>query len=302
MSLGAYISDLEAVLDLDTQANLVEERRRTDLAWQREQALWLAANALPIVCRRRARRRLPPRLRAVGAGADRSLRPGLRAAGGCRLGDPNGSDRFGRRAVGTSVWRWRNPGRGTTRVGRWGWETGAKCFAETVAPSPASSPGLTSPRKGRNGGNGMVSASVSTPIAVLVGEFRDELPEGLSTPLTAGLVIADVLRAVGWSEQAITALAPRLRRWRSWRSGWRSVAHALTVPGQRGGAPAGGGRALREGTGRPAKWRAIVDWMHRACPRPAARTCTCAQPCPSPAVLRRPRSGSNRETDRRSGP
>lgn len=49
MSLGSYISTLETVLDLDVQADLAEERRQADLAFQREQALWVAANALPIV-------------------------------------------------------------------------------------------------------------------------------------------------------------------------------------------------------------------------------------------------------------
>lgn len=49
MSLGTYISSLESVMDLDVQADLAEERRQADLAWQREQALWLAANALPVL-------------------------------------------------------------------------------------------------------------------------------------------------------------------------------------------------------------------------------------------------------------
>jgi hypothetical protein len=49
MSLGSYISTLETVLDLDAQADVAAERRHADLAFQREQALWLAANALPIV-------------------------------------------------------------------------------------------------------------------------------------------------------------------------------------------------------------------------------------------------------------
>ena len=52
MTLSAYVSSLEGMLDLDVQADLAEERRRVDLAdlaFQREQALWLAAQALPVV-------------------------------------------------------------------------------------------------------------------------------------------------------------------------------------------------------------------------------------------------------------
>jgi len=56
----------------------------------------------------------------------------------------------------------------------------------------------------------MVSTVVSSPLAVLMREFREELPAGLATPLMAGLVIADVLRALGWTEQAISALVPEV--------------------------------------------------------------------------------------------
>ena len=42
-------SRFEAVLDLDVQADRAEERRQVELDYQREQAVWLARNALPIV-------------------------------------------------------------------------------------------------------------------------------------------------------------------------------------------------------------------------------------------------------------
>jgi hypothetical protein len=38
----------------------------------------------------------------------------------------------------------------------------------------------------------------------LVAELRD-LPDGLATPVSAGLVVADVLRALGWAERLIAA-------------------------------------------------------------------------------------------------
>jgi hypothetical protein len=55
----------------------------------------------------------------------------------------------------------------------------------------------------------MVTCPISTRINVLLAELR-ELPEGLGTPVAAGLLVGDVLRCVGWSEAAIDALAPEV--------------------------------------------------------------------------------------------
>jgi hypothetical protein len=80
--------------------------------------------------------------------------------------------------------------------------TPKKTLDATHAPCQAA-------RQRRNGGGSMVSTVVETPIAVLVGALR-ELPEGLATPVTAGLLVSDVLRCIGWSEVAIAALAPEI--------------------------------------------------------------------------------------------
>lgn len=50
-------------------------------------------------------------------------------------------------------------------------------------------------------------AEVGVTVAVLIAELA-ELPEGLSTPVTAGLLIYDVLKAVGWSDGEIAAVGP----------------------------------------------------------------------------------------------
>jgi hypothetical protein len=39
-------------------------------------------------------------------------------------------------------------------------------------------------------------------LGALVAELRD-LPHGLETPVAAGLLVADTLRAVGWSDAVI---------------------------------------------------------------------------------------------------
>lgn len=51
----------------------------------------------------------------------------------------------------------------------------------------------------------------SVDVAVLVGEWRDELPAGLSTMVPAGLALGDVLRSLGWDEERIAVLAPEVR-------------------------------------------------------------------------------------------
>lgn len=43
-----------------------------------------------------------------------------------------------------------------------------------------------------------------TQLSILLAELR-ELPSGLETPVNAGLVVADTLRALGWPEVAIAA-------------------------------------------------------------------------------------------------
>jgi hypothetical protein len=46
--------------------------------------------------------------------------------------------------------------------------------------------------------------SLSTRLSTLLEELA-ELPTGLSTPVAAGLLIGDVLRAVGYDDAAIAA-------------------------------------------------------------------------------------------------
>lgn len=44
----------------------------------------------------------------------------------------------------------------------------------------------------------------ATRLTTLLAELR-ELPDGLDTPVNAGLVVADTLRAVGWDARVIAA-------------------------------------------------------------------------------------------------
>ena len=41
-------------------------------------------------------------------------------------------------------------------------------------------------------------------LTTLLAELR-ELPDGLATPVNAGLLLADALRAVGWDDRVIAA-------------------------------------------------------------------------------------------------
>ena len=46
-------------------------------------------------------------------------------------------------------------------------------------------------------------------VTAVVSELRT-LPHGLDTPVRAGILVADVLRAAGWSERTVAAIVPEV--------------------------------------------------------------------------------------------